>query len=228
MHGRIIAIGDIHGCYHTMVALMKKLDVDFTTDKLIFLGDYLDRGNFPLKTVLALKDIHSHHSDNIICLKGNHEDMCCRYYKNGDPMWSWNGYEDSFEQIEAYEDKDGLLRWMNSLPLRYETEHYCFCHSGNWSTRKDPVHSAIECLWDRNWLRYGLSNNCNREKPVIFGHTPHLRPAYYGENICIDTGACYLSEGCGHLTAAVLTDGEPVSFVSVETLKQDVSCNSVF
>ena len=78
---KIIAIGDIHGCYNTMIKILKdeRLNINFQRDKVVFLGDYIDRGNFPLKTLLALKDLQTKHSENVICLKGNHEDMCCKF-----------------------------------------------------------------------------------------------------------------------------------------------------
>ena len=222
MNEKIIAIGDVHGYYHTLISLLQKLNVDFEKDKVIFLGDYIDRGKYPLKTVLAIEDLNVKHPQNVICLKGNHEDMCCRYYFNGDRMWSWNGYERSFQEIESYENKDLLLDWMNSLPIKYETENYCFCHSGNWSTDKIPDYDVVQCLWDRDWLKYGLSNNCDREKPIIFGHTPHFEPTYYDENICIDTGICYPNKGCGKLTAAILDSSHPVEFVTVDASQKDL------
>lgn len=221
MSEKIIAIGDIHGYYHTLISLLQKLDIDFEKDKVIFLGDYIDRGKYPLKTVTAIQELNVKHPQNVICLKGNHEDMCCRYYFNGDRMWSWNGYERSFQEIENYEKKDLLLDWMNSLPIKYETDNYCFCHSGNWSTDKIPGYDVIQCLWDRDWLRYGLPNNCDREKPVIFGHTSHLEPTYYDENFCIDTGICYPDKGYGKLTAAILNGSRPAEFVTVNASQKD-------
>lgn len=218
---RTIAIGDIHGCYYTLVSLLRELNINFEEDRVIFLGDYIDRGKYPLKTVLAIKDIALKHTKNVICLKGNHEDMCCRYYFNGDKIWSWNGYERSFEEIENYEKKDELLSWMNSLPVRYETEDYCFCHSGNWSTDKIPGYEVIQCLWDRDWLKYGLPNNCDKGKPIIFGHTPHIEPTYYDNNICIDTGICYPNKGLGTLTAAILEKNRPAEFFSVKIEGKD-------
>lgn len=40
---RTILIGDLHGCFEETEALLKRLDVS-TTDHVIFLGDYVDRG----------------------------------------------------------------------------------------------------------------------------------------------------------------------------------------
>lgn len=79
---RIIAIGDIHGCYYTLRELLKKLNINYETDFLVFLGDYIDRGSWPLKTIKYLRTISKKHPDSIVCLKGNHEDMCYRYYYN--------------------------------------------------------------------------------------------------------------------------------------------------
>ena len=42
--GNLFAIGDIHGCFDKLKALIQKIDIDFETDRLIFLGDYIDRG----------------------------------------------------------------------------------------------------------------------------------------------------------------------------------------
>lgn len=221
MSEKIIAIGDVHGFYYTLISLLQKLDINFEKDKVIFLGDYIDRGKYPLKTVTAIQELNVKHPRNVICLKGNHEDMCCRYYFYGDRMWSWNGYERSFQEIENYKNKDSLLDWMDSLPLRYETDNYCFCHSGNWSVDKIPGYDIIQCLWDRDWLKYGLSNNCNKGKPIIFGHTAHFEPTHYGNNICIDTGVCYQSRGCGKLTAVVLEEEKEPNFVTVAVSDKD-------
>ena len=46
--GKIFAIGDIHGCYDQLVALIKKIPIDFKRDTLVFMGDYIDRGPQPV------------------------------------------------------------------------------------------------------------------------------------------------------------------------------------
>jgi len=41
---RIYVIGDIHGCYDRLIALMNKINIDLDSESLVFLGDYIDRG----------------------------------------------------------------------------------------------------------------------------------------------------------------------------------------
>ena len=45
MSRKIFAVGDIHGCYDKLVAMMKILPWDKDNgDVLLFIGDYVDRG----------------------------------------------------------------------------------------------------------------------------------------------------------------------------------------
>ncbi len=60
----IFVIGDVHGCYHTLVKLVEKLP---KKAELIFVGDLCDRGNFSRNVIdfvmkmatYALKEIMS-------------------------------------------------------------------------------------------------------------------------------------------------------------------------
>ena len=85
-------IGDIHGHYDELCALLKKLGYVETTGTfryprdertVVFLGDYVDRGpqiRETLNLVRAMRD-----SGSAIALMGNHEfNMLSFWYKNGD------------------------------------------------------------------------------------------------------------------------------------------------
>ena len=41
---RILAVGDIHGMYKKLIALMDMVRFNPAEDLLVFLGDYIDRG----------------------------------------------------------------------------------------------------------------------------------------------------------------------------------------
>ncbi len=63
-------IGDIHGEYHLLKKMIRRLPLK-PQDKLIFVGDYIDRGKNSKQVVdfiLSLKDIYE-----VITLRGNHE-----------------------------------------------------------------------------------------------------------------------------------------------------------
>ena len=48
---RLVAIGDIHGCVHTLKDLLNRVSYSSQTDTLVFIGDYIDRGYFSYEVV---------------------------------------------------------------------------------------------------------------------------------------------------------------------------------
>ena len=65
-------IGDIHGCYYTMKNLIQNSTFDYKKDRIIFIGDYIDRGLNSYDVINYIKNLKSIMNDNCICLKGNH------------------------------------------------------------------------------------------------------------------------------------------------------------
>ena len=77
---RIYAVGDIHGRYDKLVELLGRIDVDFSSDRLVFLGDYVDRGEQSYEVIEHLVALKKHHPyPQTVFLKGNHEDMMEKY-----------------------------------------------------------------------------------------------------------------------------------------------------
>jgi len=73
----IVFFGDIHGDVYTLIELMAKLNViEYLNNnalKLVFLGDYIDRGPNQLLTLTLLFIMKLEWRDNIVLLRGNHE-----------------------------------------------------------------------------------------------------------------------------------------------------------
>ena len=61
-------IGDIHGCYDELQAMIEKIGLS-DDDRLIMVGDYIDRGD---QNVAMLQWLE-HRSNNIFPVKGNHD-----------------------------------------------------------------------------------------------------------------------------------------------------------
>ncbi|MBC8246022.1 MAG: serine/threonine protein phosphatase [Deltaproteobacteria bacterium] len=204
--GRIFAIGDIHGCYDKLVSLLEKSDIDFAEDTLVFIGDYVDRGPSPYETVSHLVALKKQH-ENIVFLKGNHEDMLEKYLAGADRFtYLMNGGQITLDGYLAHKKKPGEfpvpqdhLDFYKSLVLYYETDSYLFVHAG--LRNKIPLDRQDE--HDMLWIRSEfIRSDYDFGKQVVFGHTPFSKPLVQPNKIGIDTGAVY-----GHeLTCVQLPD----------------------
>ncbi len=66
-------ISDIHGCYDEFNTLLKDVEYNPEEDKLILVGDYVDRG---LKSKEVVEQVKSMVEEwGVIALKGNHDQM---------------------------------------------------------------------------------------------------------------------------------------------------------
>jgi serine/threonine protein phosphatase 1 len=72
---KIFAVGDIHGCLESLEALLEILPINWGKDLLIFLGDYIDRGENPRGVVEKIITLKKKYPEHVITLKGNHELM---------------------------------------------------------------------------------------------------------------------------------------------------------
>jgi serine/threonine protein phosphatase 1 len=217
-----VAIGDIHAYDDKFLSLMGKLlveGVDFETDTLVFLGDYVDGGHnarFVINLLRELEESYPH----FVFLKGNHEDMMLdavvhnsRRYRNFN-QWYGQGGAETLKSYQRDSTLFGLdlalagvrdiigkehLNWLEQLPLYHETDDYIFVHGGLKEGKQPSECDDITLLWARYEF---LQSNYDWGKKVICGHTYHEEPLVKENIICIDT----MYHGGGSLTALLLDD----------------------
>jgi serine/threonine protein phosphatase 1 len=154
---RLFAIPDIHG---RLDLLNKLLDILFTThlldlavDKLVFMGDMIDRGPQSKQVLDKIRELEANHPDNVIVLAGNHEWLAIDAYINptedNQYLWHRNGGIATLESFGVYTDKnpsgpygmgdagwfahgklpEDYVRWMAKLPLKHEEPGFFFSHA---------------------------------------------------------------------------------------------------
>jgi len=192
---KIFVVGDIHGCFDKLCALMDKIPINNTRDQLIFIGDYIDRGPSSFDVVNYLIDFKKRVPGTIF-IKGNHEDMLQNYLDGSDRFtYLLNGGQQTMDEyLNRSDNKEPFpipsehLEFFNSLQLYYQTDDYIFVHAG--LREKVPLESQdkMDLLWTRDEFIY---SDFNFGKRVIFGHTPFKEPLLQANKIGIDTGAVY-------------------------------------
>lgn len=110
----IFVVPDIHGEYEKLLKLMGKIHKERKQeDKIVFLGDYIDRGKRSKDVVNYIFDLKSN-DDNVILLRGNHDDEFYNIIENVDHL---NIYQ--IEWLSRY-----CLETLNSYGVSTETIKY--------------------------------------------------------------------------------------------------------
>lgn len=66
-------VGDLHGNIRDLIRILRQVNFFGTEARILFLGDYVDRGEFSLEVVTLLFSLICQFPDRIYLLRGNHE-----------------------------------------------------------------------------------------------------------------------------------------------------------
>lgn len=77
-------IGDVHGCYNEMMALLGTIEKEDPEAQIIFVGDFIDRGPDVGKVLLWCKE-HITKNGKYQTVRGNHEQMAIDWFRE----WLW-------------------------------------------------------------------------------------------------------------------------------------------
>ncbi len=183
---RTLAIGDIHGCREPLIKLWEVIEPT-TEDRIIFVGDYVDRGADTKHVIEFLININKTH--NITFLTGNHEEkfFLAKHGRSELADWlaHWGGQQtlDSYGGMEAIPDTHWEF-FRTTLPY-LETENHIFVHA---NLEADvPVDEQIPYTIIHKKLGTPLPHQSG--KTMICGHTAQAShvPLNLGHAICIDT-----------------------------------------
>lgn len=197
-NGRIICIGDLHGCFEEAVELLDLCKIT-KDDKVIFVGDLVDRGPDNDKCV----DLAMQHE----CVLGNHEETHLRYRKLEEegkiPQISSRSHIETREQLrpEHYE-------YFKTLPLyiRLPEHNAVVAHAGAFPNvpmeaqdQRHLLHIQMINPPDKatkwaskapsHWIFW--TNKWKGPEKVIFGHSVLDRPLITEFAVGIDGGAVF-------------------------------------
>ena len=190
------AIPDIHGRSDLLQMALREIYArNPNGGKIIFLGDYVDRG-YDTPGVISLV-MNPPENWKFICLMGNHEEMLQIHIE---------GWAELYDPIvsEQYggEIPDYVGEWIKTLKMYHIEGDNIFVHA-DWDELKAPdAQTEVRMLWTRRpkwepFLRY--------DKYLIHGHTPCQDGPIFAINRCnMDTGAVW----SGRLHVAVLEEGK--------------------
>lgn len=198
MDADIYVVGDIHGCLDDLERLLDEVQPDLNRHRLLFVGDYIDRGlqsRGVVDYILRLKSLYP--PENIICLKGNHEAMLLNFLAGKEvELFLFNGGLGTIEDYwgEGWDQQAEFFlppdheQFYRELPNFYEIPGYIFVHGGLLPGVALKEQLEEDLLWIRGEFIASAEDFGAR---VIFGHTPFRRPLVLPNKIGIDTGCVY-------------------------------------
>jgi serine/threonine protein phosphatase 1 len=202
---RTFAISDIHGNNELFRKALKAIGLK-KVDKLIILGDLIDRGpdsKGVLDTIILLLE----NGFNLDCLIGNHEQMFldAKLNTNNLNQWLINGGDKTLSSfltgsIEKIPSK--YYNLINGFKYFFEHENCIFVHAALNMKIEDPFSDIDTILWERNPIEY-VDEIWLGHRKLIHGHNPQsqkeiLRAIENNEKvICIDNGAYMSKSGYG-------------------------------
>lgn len=229
---RLYAVGDIHGRLDLLTRLLAMIEEDAQKHpkkekKLIFLGDYVDRGVDSRGVIERLTGTFEGGLAPLF-VRGNHDDMMLRFLKGEiDVATSWLQFGGA-AAVASYginpfglQRKEKLPTLREALTKAMPKSHreflentlyavtfgdYYFVHAGVKPGVKLDKQKRENQMWIRDeFLTYPKGMG----KMIVHGHTIQPQPVVKPNRIGIDTGA-YAS---GHLTCLIM-DGERRGFFS--------------
>lgn len=198
---RTFVIGDIHGCLTALNQLLERFKTDYdmvlSRDRLILLGDYIDRGPDSAGVIARVGELIARYGPNhVVALLGNHEHMAMDYFAGeNQERWMRNGAEQTLSSFAENEGaKELFLKLATGFRTHFEDENFLYVHGGI----RPEVSLENQSLRDFIWIReefYGAKEAYH--KPVVFGHTPVSSlnggtiPFLINGNLALDTGCVY-------------------------------------
>ena len=230
-HGPFDIIGDVHGCYDELCALLGALGytIDGSRDaprvtppvgrRAVFVGDLVDRGpDSPGVLRLAMSMVEA---GSASCIPGNHEVKLLRKLQGKNVRLS-HGLETTVEQLsrEPPSFSEQVATFIDGL-----VSHYVFddgklvvAHAGLREELQGRASGRVRsfCLYGETTgetdefglpVRYDWASEYRGRATVVYGHTPVPEAQWVNRTICIDTGCVF----GGKLTALRWPERELVS-----------------
>jgi len=209
----IYLIGDVHGCYYTLLDLIEKIPKN---SKIIFLGDIVDRGKWTSKIIKLIKE-----NKNYEAILGNHEKEMIKYlegYKKPEKKLKTTEEknienqetEEEFEKKrKGWEERGGkatINSYKNTKCIKKDLEYlkklkyYKIINKKIFLThgfglpyykRRDESKSQILSNRLNKKHEEDYEDYSNYEIINIFGHCNVKEEIIEDKYACIDTGVCY-------------------------------------
>lgn len=208
--GRLVIVGDVHGCFAELQRLLGNVSFDPAGDTLVLVGDLANKGPASAEVIRFARE------SKALCVRGNHDDQV---------LEAWHGVGRYAESLGSYDNRSLLkelsradIRWLQEVPLSisFPWLPLVVVHAG--LVPEVPVERQLfkDLLWMRELRRapggkwegaqkavegsQAWAGVWDGPEHVVFGHDARRKLQQAPFATGLDTGCCYGN----HLTALVV------------------------
>lgn len=239
-HGPFDIIGDVHGCFDELAALLTLLGYEVQDDgagahhpdgrRAFFVGDLVDRG--PASPAVLRLAMGMVAKGDALCVPGNHEAKLLRALR-GRRVTVSHGLAETLAQLadEPPEFSTQVADFVDGLVshLVLDDGKLVVAHAGlrgDMHGRASGAVRAFALYGDTSGetdefglpVRYPWAEDYRGEAMVVYGHTPVPEATWFNRTICLDTGCVF----GGRLTALRYPEREIVSVPAARTYWEPV------
>lgn len=161
------AIGDIQGCFQSLLELLDKMAFNTSRDRLWLVGDLVNRGPHSLEVLRFVRDL----GEAALMVHGNHD----LHLLMVDAGYGRKNDDDTLAAILTAPDRTELLAWLRTRPLMHVEGEYALVHAGllpQWTVPKARALAAeVEAM---------LASDKHRE---FLSHLFGSKPAAWDEDL---------------------------------------------
>ena len=224
-----VAIGDVHGRADLLVEIDRLIDTQCPGWPVVFLGDYVDRGDESREVLELLMSVSPDDTPSVTCLMGNHERMMLDFLDDPaetGPRWIRNGGLQALASFGIAPPRGGtgdaealvelrdrlveamgtaMIDWLRARPLFWQSGNVWAVHAGADPGLPMTGQPDEVLIWGHPEFRQTPRTD---GQWVIHGHTIVDAPYARAGRIALDTGAY----ATGRLSAAAIS-ADGVEFI---------------
>lgn len=119
-------VGDVHGCFDSLSALLAQMPLDPARDRLWLTGDLVNRGPRSLEVLRWAERIAATMGQRFACVLGNHDLRLLAVAAGARPARP----RDTLDRVLAAPDAAALIAWLGRLPLVVRHRGWLLVHAG--------------------------------------------------------------------------------------------------
>lgn len=193
--GKDFFVGDIHGCHGALMQQLKEIEFDRKTDRLICVGDLINRGPDSISMIELLKKpwffstLGNHEYLFLKGIRDNHSYHKMLFLKSGGEWISRTKPNQWSKWFELIGKLPLAIEITNNKNKKIGVIHADFIDK-DWNYLNKLNHQKMmECIWSRDSFK---SKNAARVKNIdwmIHGHSIVKQKTLINNHIFIDSGA---------------------------------------